>query len=79
MGRNAPSEACVRLCQDAVTMLRGPERQVFGWVMCGAKKLDFNQVNRMEKKDFCNLRVRGQKAPSAPTIEISGQKQAGLV
>ena len=34
-------------------MLGGPERQVFGWVMCQAKKLDFNQVNRMEKKDVC--------------------------
>ena len=34
-------------------MLGGPERQVFGWVMCGPRKLGFNQVNRMEKKYFC--------------------------
>jgi len=25
--------------------------------MCGAKKLDFNQVNRMEKKYFCTDEV----------------------
>jgi len=30
MGRNAPSEACVRFCQDAVTVVGGPERQVLG-------------------------------------------------
>ena len=34
-------------------MLGGPERQVFGWVMCGPRKLGFNQVNRTEKKYFC--------------------------
>ena len=53
MGRNAPSGACVGFGQDAVTMLGGPERQVFGWVMFRPKKLDFIQVNRMEKKDVC--------------------------
>ncbi len=33
MGRDAPSEAYVRFCQDAVTMVGGPERHVLGWLM----------------------------------------------
>ena len=37
MGRNAPSEACERFCQDAVTMVGGPERQVWGERCAGQK------------------------------------------
>ncbi len=60
-------------------MVGGPERQVFGWVMCWPKKLDFNQVNRMDKKYFCGQQAPSKQANSAPTTEITGQKQAGLV
>lgn len=79
MGRNAPSEACVRFCQDAVTVLGGPERQVFGWVMFRPKKLDFNQVNCMEKKDVCTAEcctggLRPPAHPSSDTCPLRGQQ-----
>ncbi len=72
-------QECPILCEILLGLVGGPERQVFRWVMCGPKKLDFNQVNRMEKKYFGIFWLRGQQAPSAPTTEITGQKQAGLV
>ena len=27
----------MRFCQDAITLLGGPERQICGWVMCWSK------------------------------------------
>ncbi len=69
----------MRFCQGAVTVLGGPERQVLGWVVCGPKKLDFNQVNRMEKKDFCTAEcctggLRPPAHPSSDTCRWRGQQ-----
>ena len=42
------------------------ERRVVGWGMCGAKKLEFNQVNRMENIFFCTDErcAGGRRQPS---------------
>ena len=41
------------VCQNTVTMVGGPDRQVLGWLICNLQPemLDRNQVRCMEKKD----------------------------
>ena len=37
------------VCQDAVAMVGGPERQIMGWLMCRPKRLDCNEARCIEK------------------------------